>query len=123
VPLDEPGAVVAVDEAGHGLAELLYGVVQLDPQALLLEGADPAFGAAVGLGFTQERGVVADAQPGQGAGEGAERYWGPQSCRSARPRATSASRRPQRSMTASSTGWRAAKRSPTLATWAQASAV
>jgi len=69
VPLDEPGAVVALDEAGHGLAELLDGVVQLDPQALLLEGADPAFGAAVGLGFTQERRVVADAEPGQGAGE------------------------------------------------------
>ena len=31
----------------------------------------------------------------------AERYCGPQSCRSARPRATSASSRPQRSMTAS----------------------
>jgi hypothetical protein len=69
VPLDEPGAVGAVDEAGHGLAELLDGVVQLDPQALLREGADPGFGAAVGLGFTQERRVVADAQPGQGAGE------------------------------------------------------
>src|SRR5215216_651431 len=40
-----------------------------------------------------------------------ERYWGPQSWRSWRPRATSASRRPQRSMTASWTGWRAAKRS------------
>jgi hypothetical protein len=94
VPLDEPGAVVALDEAGHGLAELLDGVVQLDPQALLLEGADPAFGAAVGLGFTQERRVVADASQAREPGKWAERYWGPQSCRSARPRATSASRRP-----------------------------
>jgi hypothetical protein len=61
VALDKPGAVVALDEAGHGLAELLHGVVQLDPQALLLEGADPAFGAAVGLGLAQERRAVADA--------------------------------------------------------------
>jgi hypothetical protein len=49
VALDQPRGVVAVDEAGHGLAELVAGVVQLDPQALVLEGADPAFGAAVGL--------------------------------------------------------------------------
>ena len=34
--LDEPGDVVAVDEAGHGLAEFLHGVVQLDAQALVL---------------------------------------------------------------------------------------
>ena len=52
VALDEPGAVVAVDEAGHGLAELIHGVVELDPQALVLEGADPALGAAVGLRLT-----------------------------------------------------------------------
>jgi hypothetical protein len=45
--------------------ELIDGVVQLDPQALLFEGADPALGAAVGLRLTQERRVVADAQPGQ----------------------------------------------------------
>jgi hypothetical protein len=29
--LDEPRAVVAVDEVGDGLAELLDGIVQLDP--------------------------------------------------------------------------------------------
>ena len=67
--LDEPGAVVAVDEAGHGLAELFDGVVQLNPQALVLEGADPALSTAVGLRFSKERGIVADAQPGQRAGE------------------------------------------------------
>jgi hypothetical protein len=101
VPLDEPGAVVAVDEAGHGLAEFFHGVVQLDPQVLFLEGADPALGAAVGRRLAQERRVVADAQPGQRAGEWTERYWAPQSCRSWRPRAMSASSRPKRSMTAS----------------------
>jgi hypothetical protein len=42
-------------------------VVQLDPQALLLEGADPALGAAVGLRLTKERGVIRDAQPGDRA--------------------------------------------------------
>jgi hypothetical protein len=101
VALDEPRGVVAVDEAGHGLAELIDRVVQLDPQALVLEGTDPALGAAVGLRLTQERGAVGDPEPGQGAGEVAERYCGPQSWRSAKPRATSASSRPQRSMTAS----------------------
>ena len=40
VALDQPGAVVVLDEAGHGLAELVDGVVQLGPQALLVEGAD-----------------------------------------------------------------------------------
>jgi hypothetical protein len=59
--LDEPGGVVAVEEAGHGPAELLHRVVQGDPQALVFEGADPALGAAVGLRLTQERRVVADA--------------------------------------------------------------
>jgi hypothetical protein len=101
MPLDEPGGVVALDEAGHGLAELLHGVVQLNPQALVLQGADPAFGAAVGLGFTQERRVIADPQPGQGSSEVRRTVLRPQSWRSARPRATSGSRRPQRSMTAS----------------------
>ena len=78
VALDEPGAVVAVDEAGHGLAELIDSVVQLDPQALVFEGADPALSAAVGLRLTQERGAVSNPEPGQRAGKGAERYWGPQ---------------------------------------------
>jgi hypothetical protein len=35
VSLDQPRGVVAVDEASHGLAELVDGVMQLDPQALL----------------------------------------------------------------------------------------
>jgi hypothetical protein len=34
VSLEQPRAVVAADEAGHGLAQLIDGVVQLDPQAL-----------------------------------------------------------------------------------------
>lgn len=37
--------VVALDEAGHGLAELTDAVVQLGPQALLPENADPALRA------------------------------------------------------------------------------
>ena len=61
VTLDEPGAVVAIDEASHGLAQLVDGVVQLNPQALVLEGADPAFGATVRLGLAEECGIVADA--------------------------------------------------------------
>ena len=101
VPLDQPGVVVAVDEAADGLAQLVHGVVQLSPQALLLEGADPALSAAVGLGLAKEGGVIADPQPPDRPEEMAERYWGPQSCRNDRPRATSASSRPQRSMTAS----------------------
>jgi hypothetical protein len=75
VPTDQPRAVVAVDEAGHGLAQLVDGVVRLGPRALLLGRADPALGAAIGLRLTQERGVVGDAQPGARAGEVAERSW------------------------------------------------
>jgi hypothetical protein len=66
---DQPLGVVGVDEAGHGLAELVDSVVQLRPQALLLQGADPAFGAAVGLRLAQEGGVVGDPQPGDRAQE------------------------------------------------------
>ena len=62
-PADQPLGVVGVDEDGHRLAELVDGVVQLGPQALLFQGADPAFGAAVGLRLAQEGGVVGDAQP------------------------------------------------------------
>jgi hypothetical protein len=69
VSLDQPRGVVAVDEAADGLAQLLDGVVQLDPQALLLEGADPAFGAAVGFRLAQERGIVGDAEPADRAQE------------------------------------------------------
>jgi hypothetical protein len=68
-PSNQPLAVVGLDEAGHGLAEVVDGVVQLGPQALLLEGADPAFGAAACLRLAQEGGVVGDAQPADRAQE------------------------------------------------------
>ena len=82
MPLDQPRVVVAVDEAADGLAQLVDGVVQLRPQALLLEGADPALGAAVGLRLTQERRVVGDASQAIEPRKWPERYWGPQSWRS-----------------------------------------
>jgi hypothetical protein len=69
VPLDQPRGVVTVDEAADGLAQLVDGVVQLRPQALLLEGADPALSATVGLRLAQEGGVIGDAQPGDRAQE------------------------------------------------------
>ena len=69
MPLDQPRGVVGLNEAGHGLAELVHGVVQLGPQALLFEGADPALSATVGLRLTQERRAVGDPEPGQRAGE------------------------------------------------------
>ena len=101
VSLDQPRAVVAVDEASDGLAQLVDGVVQLDPQALLFEGTDPALGAAVGLRLTQERGIVGDPSQPIEPRKWAERYCGPQSWRSEIPRAMSAARPPKRSMTAS----------------------
>jgi hypothetical protein len=52
VALDEPLGVVGLDEAGHRLAEVVDVVVEPSPQALLLEGLDPALGAAVALGLT-----------------------------------------------------------------------
>jgi hypothetical protein len=69
VTLDEPGGVVAVDEGGDSLAELVDGVVEPNPQALVFQRADPALGAAVGLRLTQERRVVGDAQPADRPGE------------------------------------------------------
>ena len=81
VALDQPGAVVVLDEAGHGLAELVDGVVQLGPQALLVEGADPPLGATIGLRLAQEGGVGGDAEPGDRARQCPERYCGPRSGR------------------------------------------
>jgi hypothetical protein len=57
VPPDEPSAVVAVDEAGHGLAELVDVVVQLDPQALVLSAA-----AAPSLSSARQRASMPSAQ-------------------------------------------------------------
>jgi hypothetical protein len=79
VSLDQPRGVVAVDEASDGLAQLVDGVVQLDPQALLFEGADPALGAAVGLRLTQEGGVIGDPQPADPAQEVGRAVWRAQS--------------------------------------------
>jgi hypothetical protein len=51
-PADQPLGVVGLHEADYGLAELVDGVVQLDPQALLLEGADPPLDPSLGLGLS-----------------------------------------------------------------------
>jgi hypothetical protein len=59
VALDEPGTAVALDEPSHGVAKLVDGGVQLDPQALVFEGADPALGAAVGLRLARNAGSSA----------------------------------------------------------------
>ena len=67
--LDEPLRVVGVGPGSDGVAELIDGVMQLGPQALFFEGADEAFGAAVGLGLTDVGGVVGEAEPGNGAQE------------------------------------------------------
>lgn len=48
---------------------VVYVVVEPSPQALLLEGLDPALGAAVALRLAHVGGVIGDAQPTQGAEE------------------------------------------------------
>jgi hypothetical protein len=101
VALDEPCGVVAVDEAGHGLAELVDALVQLDPQALVLEGADPALGAAVGLRLTEERRAVGDPKPRQRAGEVGRAVLRPPVVAQLQAAATSGPSWPQRSVTAS----------------------
>jgi hypothetical protein len=99
VALDQPLAVVDGHERGHGLAEFVDGAVQLRPQALLLEGADPTLGAPPVSGSPRK--AASSAMPSQAIEprKWAERYCGPQSCRNARPRATSGPRAPQRSIT------------------------
>ena len=49
VALDEPLAVVAVLEGQQDQAQVLERGEGLDPEELLLEGADEALGAAVGF--------------------------------------------------------------------------
>jgi hypothetical protein len=53
--------VVGTREAGHSLAELADGPLQPRPQALLLDGADPAFDTSVDLPLAQKRRIVIDA--------------------------------------------------------------
>ena len=53
--------VVGVSEPGDGPAELIDGVAQPRPQALLHEGADPALGAAVGQPGRSHRMLVINA--------------------------------------------------------------
>src|SRR4249919_1537371 len=60
---DQPLGVLELDEVGDSLAEVVEVVVEPGPEALLLEGLDPAFGAAIGLGFTDVGRVVEYPQP------------------------------------------------------------
>ena len=64
VALDEPFVVVGLGPGRDSLAEVVDGVVQFGPEALLFEGADEPFGAAVGFWLTNEGGVVSDTEPG-----------------------------------------------------------
>jgi len=61
--LDEPLLAVATSELDDRLAQILDVFVEPGPQALLLEGSDEAFGAAVARWLAGERGAVFDAQP------------------------------------------------------------
>ena len=70
VPLGEPGRVVGVPELDQRLAELLDGVETVNPEQVLLEGADEALGTAVALGRTHEGGRAFDAQEGEFLPEG-----------------------------------------------------
>ena len=98
-PSDQPLGIGGSDEAGHRLAQLIDAVVQLRPQALLLEGAVSALGAAVVSGSpTKAASSAIPSQPVEPR-KWAERYCGPQSWRNAIPRATSEARPPKRSMT------------------------
>jgi hypothetical protein len=65
VSLDQPFLVVATGEFDHRLAKILDVGVELGPQALLLEGADEALGAAVAGRLAGEGGTVFDPKPGE----------------------------------------------------------
>src|SRR3954454_21322428 len=54
VPLDDPGPVVGLLEGLERQAKLLDGREVADPQQVLLQGPDEAFGAAIALGFPHE---------------------------------------------------------------------
>ena len=77
--LDQPLGVVGVHEAGDGLAELVDGVVQLDPQALLFEVRIQR--SAQRLVSGSPRKAASSAIPSQPIEprKWAERYCGPQS--------------------------------------------
>jgi hypothetical protein len=62
VAFQQPGLVVGACELAHAGAELLVGVEALDPQHLLLQDADEAFDAAVGLGLVVVGRAAGDAE-------------------------------------------------------------
>lgn len=76
---DEPLGVVELGPGGDGLAELVDGVVELGPEALLFQCSDEPFGAAVGFGLPDVGGVVCDAEPGDRPEEMLRPVLGPQS--------------------------------------------
>ena len=84
VALDEPRGVVAVDEAATAWRSSSTVSCSWTHKHWSLRGTDPALGAAVGLRLAQERRAVSDPEPGREPVKWAERYCGPQSCRSSR---------------------------------------
>jgi hypothetical protein len=122
-PANQPLGVVGVNEAGDGLAQLVQSVVQLGPQALLLEGADPPLGAAVGLRLAQERGVVGDAQPGDRAEEVPGAVLGSPVVAQAKPTGHVRAEGAPPVDDGVVDRLQGSEPVPTLATWAQASAV
>lgn len=85
VALDKPGAVVALDEAGHGLTELIDGVVQGGPQALVLEVRIQRSAQPLVSGSPRNAGLSLMPSQAIEPVKWAERYCGPQSWRSSRP--------------------------------------
>jgi hypothetical protein len=69
VSFDEPRCVVEFGPSSDSLAEVVDGVVEIGPEALLFQGADEPFGTAVGFGFADEGGIVCDSEPCDGADE------------------------------------------------------
>jgi hypothetical protein len=60
---DQPFVVVAAGELQHGLAQICNVFVEARPQALLLEGSDEAFRAAVARRLAGEGRAVLNPEP------------------------------------------------------------
>jgi hypothetical protein len=117
VPLDRPSRVVGLAELEQRQAELLDGVEGPDPEEILLEGADEAFGASIPLGRADGGGRAFDAEEAQLSLEGVGQYCEPWSCRTARPRATFRAKPPKWRRTPWRIGSSASKRVPWRSAW------
>jgi hypothetical protein len=117
VALDDPGPVVGVLEGMERLAQLVDGGEAADPEQVLLERADEAFGTTIALGLATKAGEGSMPRKASSVWKSWATYWLPWSWRSFRPLAIPSAKAPKPARTPCRIGSRASKRVARRAAW------